>query len=269
MMGVGGTSAADQVTGWSIDDDFYEKNSVGAWSENPFATAALQIGLLGTQTASAPSFATKPLTFSVNENAASGTVVGTAGATDADGDPLTYSVSGTDAAAFAQVFAMNMDTGEIEVRDGVTVDHESKGSYMVTINVTDGEDGSGVTEETVTIDDTVDVTINVTDVNEPGAVALSPLIPAVNRPLTATLADPDGASGETWTWSWAMTPGGSFTTISGANTTSYTPVVGDAGRYLKAAVSYTDAFGSPVRAPSWCRPTRCRATPLRCLPDLL
>ena len=234
-------------TGWSIDGNNYEKDSDGNWTAYSFGDRAvfpLAIGLVAPQTSSAPSFATKPLTFSVNENAASGTVVGTAGATDADGDPLTYSVSGTDAAAFAQVFAMNMDTGEIEVRDGVTVDHESKGSYMVTINVTDGEDGSGATEGTVTIDDTVDVTINVTDVDEPGAVALSPLIPAVNRPLTATLADPDGASGETWTWSWAMTPGGSFTTISGANTTSYTPVVGDAGRYLKAAVSYTDAFGS-------------------------
>ena len=241
-MEVGGTTSVAQVTGWSIDDNLYRKDSEGNWLVNTSRT--LQFGLLGPQTASAPSFATKPLTFSVNENVAPGTVVGTAGATDDDADPPTYSVSGTDAVAFGQVFTMNPDTGEIKVREGVTVDHESKASYVVTINVTDGEDASGVTEDAAAIDDTVPLTINVTDLNERGAIALSPVTPAVNRPLTATLADPDGASGESWTWSWATTPSGSFTTISGANTTTYTPAAGDVGRYLKAAVSYTDAFGS-------------------------
>ena len=245
QMSVGGTTS-DFETGWFITNPHKKKDSGGDWSGiAPSPLYFLQFGLLGPQTASAPSFATKPLTFSVNENAAPGTVVGTAGATDADGDPPAYSVSGTDAEAFAQVFIMNMDSGGIKVREGATVDHESKGSYEVTINVTDGEDASGVTEDAATIDDTVVLTINVTDVQEPGAVALSPVTPAVDRPVTATLADPDGSvSGETWIWSWASTPGGSFTTISGANTTSYMPVAGDAGRYLKAAVSYTDSFGS-------------------------
>ena len=66
----------------------------------------------------------------------------------------------------------------------------------------------------------------------------------MDSPLTATLTDPDGVTGETWTWSWSDTPTGTFTTITGENTATYTPVTEDVGRYLKAAVSYTDAFGA-------------------------
>ena len=43
------------------------------------------------------------------------------------------------------------------------MDYESKASYSITISVTDGEDASGDPETTATIDDTVAVTINVTD----------------------------------------------------------------------------------------------------------
>ncbi len=55
----------------------------------------------------------------------------------------------------------------------MTLDHEAKASYSVTAQVTDGEDSSGNTETTATIDDTIEVTIDVTDTNEvpeaPGA----------------------------------------------------------------------------------------------------
>ena len=57
-----------------------------------------------------------PVTLEVNENAAEGTVVGRVMATDPDDDAVTYSVSGTDAAAFNQVFSLNSDTGAIAVK---------------------------------------------------------------------------------------------------------------------------------------------------------
>ena len=41
-------------------------------------------------------------------------------------------------------------------------------------------------------------------------------------------------------------PGGTFTAISNTNSVSYTPVAADATKFLKAAVTYTDGFGSPV-----------------------
>ena len=82
------------------------------------------------------------------------------------------------------------------------------------------------------------MTIDVTGVEDPGAVALSRV---VGRLLTATLTDPDGGvTGRTWTWSWSTTRTGSFTP---PDTATYTPAPADDGRYLKASATYTDSFG--------------------------
>ena len=181
-----------------------------------------------------PVFPTPTVTFTVNENATSGTV-GTITATDPDGDAITYSLGGTDETAFKEDFSLDASNGLITVRSDATIDHEARPSYSVTITATDPYGGT----------DTVALTINVTDVDEPGTVTLSQPAPIVGEPLTATLSDPDGtATGATWTWSWNTTSTGSFTTINGANSANYTPATADAGRYLKASVSYTDPFGS-------------------------
>ena len=181
-----------------------------------------------------PEFANNSVTLSVNETTTSGTV-GTITASDPDGDAITYSVRGTDQSAFNEDFSLDSSNGEITVNSDATIDHETKPSYSVTITATDPYGGT----------DTVALTINVTNVEEPGTVTLSQPTPVVGEPLTATLSDPDGtATGATWTWSWNTTRTGSFTTINGANSANYTPATADAGRYLKASVSYTDPFGS-------------------------
>ena len=65
--------------------------------------------------------------FSVNENAGENTVVGTLAAC---GDPhrasLTYSVGGTDAAAFNEAFELETNKGEIAVKLGASIDYERK-----------------------------------------------------------------------------------------------------------------------------------------------
>ena len=102
-------------------------------------------------------------TRSVAENSAAGTNVGSAvTATDPENDTLTYSLTGTDAGKFT----ISSTTGQITVATGTTLDYESgTTSYSVTANVTDNkkEDGNA----SAAIDDTIAVTINVTDVNEP------------------------------------------------------------------------------------------------------
>ncbi len=130
----------------------------------------------------APSFtdgASKTLT--INENNADAASVGTVAATDGDSDTLTYSLAGTDAATFTIVST----TGEIKVKTGVTLNHETKASYSVTARVTDGETELGVTEETATIDDTIAVTINVGDVEEPPSGP--PTSVTVTEPSSSTL----------------------------------------------------------------------------------
>jgi hypothetical protein len=111
---------------------------------------------------------------SVDENSAEGTDVG---------DPVTasnadsYALSGTDAASFS----INEATGQIKVGTGTVLDFETEDSYMVTVTATDA---AGSTE-------TLDVTISINNVEEPGTVTLSTDAPRPEAEITATLADPD------------------------------------------------------------------------------
>ena len=95
---------------------------------------------------------------SLAENAGPGQAVGLPlTATDGDDDPLTYSLSGTDADAFDVVPA----TGQIRTRPGVTYDYETKPSYFLVMSVADGQGASA----------NILVTIDLVDVDEgPGGV---------------------------------------------------------------------------------------------------
>ena len=75
-------------------------------------------------------------------------------ATDADGDTLTYLLSGTDASSFG----IDVVTGQLQTQ--ADLDYETKSSYTVTITVSDD------ISSTDALTDTITVTINVTDVDE-------------------------------------------------------------------------------------------------------
>ena len=99
---------------------------------------------------------------SASANTATIRVTTNSAATDADNDTLTYSLaSGGD----NDSFTIGSD-GTIKVRSGVTLDYETKSSYTVTARVTDGKDADVNVEQPATIDDTITVTITVTDVDE-------------------------------------------------------------------------------------------------------
>ena len=92
--------------------------------------------------------------------------------------------------------------------------------------------------------DSIKVTVNVINVDEPGAVSLSWKQPQVGTALEASLSDPDGSvSGVTWEWE-KSTDKSDWDTISASTTSSNTPVVGDVGKYLRVTASYTDGEGS-------------------------
>ena len=106
----------------------------------------------GGGTNNAPTFAASSATRNVSENVAAGTAIGApVTATDADGDALTYSVSGADASAFS----IHASTGQLMT--SATLDYETKSSYTVTVAASDGTDSA-----------TISVTINVNDVSEAG-----------------------------------------------------------------------------------------------------
>ena len=232
----------DSATGWSLGDSAYYIGQVGnrpdRW-DDPSGVTPLKMAIL-----------TGP-TRTVTENTASGDVGPAVTATDLDGDTLTYSVAATTDSdgtahltAFSRDFALNAGSGQITVRPGAVIDYETRSSYRVLYRVSDGEDAAGGTESTPAFDDMVTLTINVANENEPGAVTIS-ANPTVGAVLTASLADPDGAvSSQTWQWSRAGSLSGSFADISGATSATYTAVDADAGMYLRATATYTDALGA-------------------------
>ena len=116
----------------------------------------------------APAFADATLTRAVAENSVADVNVGAVipAATDADGDDVTYSMEGTDAASFN----FDVSSRQITTRSGVTYDHEDKSGYSVTIKAEDSMGGT----------DTVAVTINVTDANEPPTASNGSVTTRVN-----------------------------------------------------------------------------------------
>ena len=168
----------------------------------------------------APVFADDTLTREVAENTAADTNIGDAipAAADADGDTLTYTLEGTDAASFA----FDATTRQIATKTGVTYDFEAKASYSVTIRVDDANGGT----------DTVAVTIAVTDLDEQAPPPDNPQVSTgdgSSNSLTVSWRRPDsnggpaiigyevryreGADGEWLSWPHAGT--GTGTTITG------------------------------------------------------
>ncbi len=135
-----------------------------------------------------PAFSGATATRSVAENSAAGSGIGAAvAATDPDGvakfNTLTYSLTGTDASKFN----INSSTGQITVKTGNIPDFESgTTSYSVTVNVSDGKNSSGTADTAV--DDTIAVTISVTDVDEPPVKLSAPTVSA-NSATPATKLD--------------------------------------------------------------------------------
>ena len=114
-----------------------------------------------------PTFSVAALTRSVAENAAPGTGVGAPipAATDADGDALSYRMLGVDASSFD----FNPTNLQISTRADIDYDFETRNSYSVQIEASDGNGGTAA----------VAVTIQLTDVDEPPVTPVTPVTPAV------------------------------------------------------------------------------------------
>ena len=110
-------------------------------------------------------------TRSVAENTAVGGNVGAAvTATDTENHTLYYTLNGTD----KDEFNVGLNTGQITVKTGKVPDYEAKTSYSLIVEVSDRKDKDDNPD--TKIDDTITVTINVTDVNEPPAAPAAPTV---------------------------------------------------------------------------------------------
>ncbi|MGQ1946264.1 cadherin domain-containing protein [Geofilum sp. OHC36d9] len=138
--------------------------------------------------------------FSVDEDAANGSSVGTVLATDADAG-TSFSAWTITAGNEAAVFAINASTGEIVVDDNTNLDYETTTSYVLTLTVSDGVNTSAA--ETVSI--------NVTDINEATPVitasqSFSVDEDAANASSVGTVLATDADAGTSFS-DWIITAG--------------------------------------------------------------
>ena len=162
-------------------------------------------------------------------------------ATDRDGDTVTFGLGTGDD---SDLFEFNASTRQLRSKEALDFETTTLGFLFVNVNLSDGKgvDTNNMEIADTTIDIETTVTISVVDVEEPGVVTLSAEEPEAGTELEATLADGDGSViGESW--QWARSENGRIS-ISGAESSFYTPTEDDEDFYLRARVEYTDNRGS-------------------------
>src|SRR5574344_1458092 len=143
--------------------------------------------------------------LSVEENAAAGASVGTVTAKDADGDAVTYAISG---GTGKSLFVIDSSTGAVTVAKNAVIDYETTGgSVTLTVIAKDAFGGA----------DTVTYTVKIVDVNEPPEITtksftVSEDVKAGSTVGTISASDPDTAkANSTLTYTVISDTSGKFT----------------------------------------------------------
>ena len=113
-------------------------------------------------------------------------------------DPLVYSLTGTDAASFT----IDEGTGQIRLAQDAELDYEGKRTHRLTVQVTDGRDQNG-DDDMDAIDDTINVTVTVTNVNEPPVVTGDDA-PSFQENSSSPVGTYTGADPERDTLTWSV-----------------------------------------------------------------
>ena len=162
--------------------------------------------------------------------------VTTLSATDAEGDTITWSLTGTDAGLFAIDSTSGALTFNTPPNFEDAQDEDGDNSYQVTVTATD----DGTPSESSTLE----VTVAVTNKNEPGRIGPITGLARVGETLTVgEVTDPDGIiTSIEYEWGRAL-PGERHRSIRGARQRTYTLVADDIGNTIEVFASYQDGFG--------------------------
>ena len=150
------TETSDTVSGLMCGQTFefqVQARGDGVEFTTAWGAASASVSQVSAACTADPVFGSESYGFTVAENAALGTAVGTVSATDADGNTLTYSITAGNSAGH---FALGTDNGSLTV--AAAMDYETFVAYVLTVTV---EDGTGRS-------DTAAVRVEVTDVAETG-----------------------------------------------------------------------------------------------------
>ena len=192
-------------------------------------------------------------------------------ATDPENNPIFWTLGGPDAADFTIALGVldfetppnfEVPTDRVNDEDGsgtiANDEGEANNVYKVTVRFgAGGEDGTPGEPTDDPADEyagddlgEIELTITVTNVNEPGMLVISPMQPQVGTELMAILTDEDNIAPGQGEWQWASSDSmtGTFTDIperSGDRT--YRPTEDDLDKYLQATVEYVDRAGADLR----------------------
>ena len=170
--------------------------------------------------------------FSVEEDAANGTVVGTVAATDADAN-TSFSFWVITGGNDDGVFAINSSTGQITVSDNSTLDYETTGMYTLSVTVTDGTNTSSA--------QTVDIEVNDLNDNDPVVTASQSFSvdeEASNSTVVGTVAATDGDASTTFS-GWTITAGNSDGVFAINSSTGQITITDNTNLDFETTESYT------------------------------
>ena len=145
---------------------------------------------------------------------------------------VSWRLSGTDASDFS----IN-SRGALSFRSTPNfespADSDKDNRYELTVTARSGRDL-----------DSLDVMVDVYNVDEEGEVKLTPTRGTIGARITAELTDPDGAvTGVSWEWERSETGLTGWTPIPGTNSDSYILDAEDRGYYVQATAYYSDFEG--------------------------
>ena len=190
-----------------------------------------------------PEFTTADGTvFSVAEDATHDTIIARLGITDLDGDSIFYQITSDSRKGFW------FYQGELKLLYNETLDYESMSSFVVNMRARDNKNDLGGRD--FTWDDELEITIQVTNLDEAGELVLNSAHPQVGVKMVATLTDPDEvdfSNGNQVSWTVERSADSiAWTQVSVTNSSStnyeYTPVTADADMYLRFTATYRDGF---------------------------
>ena len=204
------------------------------------------IEVKGTAKNKDPDFDDSSVFLYVDEDATGFTPIGDPPSTfDADLDMRTYSKGGSD------LFDIETHTGQIFLKSTSSLDHEGDPSHTFTIFLRDAFSSSR--GQSFLVVDSVSVTVNVNNVDEPETISLKyPTTAGVQQRAVFSGVTPitqgDTTSNRSYEWQTSDSPSGTFTQTGGTLNHIYTPTSADVGKYLRVVISYDDPFGSKTLA---------------------
>ena len=180
------------------------------------------------------------------EGTSTGTTLSTYTSTDPDRKGIDLDLSGADGEDFTLSSGGVLTFNEVPNFEE-PVDSNRDNRYQVTVEAWEQGDGTSVGR--------LNVTIRVTNVDEPGVVETNVEEPRVGQTVRLNVEDEDaGVNVREWKWERGE-PNGScgtvdsptvttWETISGARSSSYTPTAADQGHCIRATAFYNDRAGT-------------------------